>query len=132
MVVENLGLYCHLPITCSCIPFGNVYGRSCLEKWLGACGNTSAKVPYMLLCRRDSCYSSFRIISDCRQSCVHHDNSQLICACQSFFISGVLSAMLDLNRSILSTSTHQEICLMVVPVCRFLFGPFTCHNSELP
>ena len=107
--------------TCSCIPCGHVHGRSCLEKWLGACGNTSAKVPYILLCRRHSCYSSFQIILDCCQSCVHHDNSQLICACQSFFISCILSAVLYLN--ILLTSTYQEICLMVVPVCRFLFGP---------
>ncbi|KAG2555369.1 hypothetical protein PVAP13_9KG557500 [Panicum virgatum] len=40
---------CMEPSTCSgahrlcCIPCGHVYGRSCLENWLIACGNTSAK-----------------------------------------------------------------------------------------
>ncbi|KAM0892978.1 hypothetical protein ACQ4PT_025443 [Festuca glaucescens] len=28
-----------------CIPCGHVYGRSCLEKWLGRCGGTMAKCP---------------------------------------------------------------------------------------
>ncbi|KAK1677729.1 hypothetical protein QYE76_038577 [Lolium multiflorum] len=28
-----------------CIPCGHVYGRSCLEKWLGGCGGTMAKCP---------------------------------------------------------------------------------------
>jgi len=42
---------CMEPSTCSgahrlcCIPCGHVYGRSCLENWLSACGNTSAKCP---------------------------------------------------------------------------------------
>uniref|UniRef100_K4AIK7 RING-type domain-containing protein n=1 Tax=Setaria italica TaxID=4555 RepID=K4AIK7_SETIT len=42
---------CMEPWTCNdahrscCIPCGHVYGRSCLERWLHRCGESSAKCP---------------------------------------------------------------------------------------
>jgi hypothetical protein len=103
----------HLPVTCSCIPCGHVYGRSCLENWLSACGNTSAKVPDMLLHWRN-----FINISDCFRSYIHA--WQLICSCQLFFLSSALSVVKHLSASILSTSTYQGICGMVAAAYRFL------------
>ncbi|KAJ1299181.1 hypothetical protein BS78_01G512500 [Paspalum vaginatum] len=46
---SNTCCVCMEPWTCSgahricCTPCGHIYGRSCLEKWLSAHGNTSAK-----------------------------------------------------------------------------------------
>ncbi|XP_039832760.1 E3 ubiquitin-protein ligase RFWD3-like isoform X2 [Panicum virgatum] len=88
---------CMEPSTCSgahrlcCIPCGHVYGRSCLENWLSACGNTSAKVSDMLLHGQNSCSTKFH---------------------------NALSVVKHFNASILSTSTYQGICGMVAVAYR--------------
>jgi len=121
----------HLPVTCSCIPCGHVYGRSCLENWLSACGNTSAKVSDMLLHGQNSCSTKFHKYIRLFQI-LFLDTCMTTYLCMPIVLSfSALSVVKHFNASILSTSTYLGICGMVAVAYRFLSFLYCTHIEVL-
>ena len=115
----------YLSTTCSCIPCGHVYGRSCLERWLRRCGSRSAKVPCMTSDRQINFMLIRFLIKQKYDPNTHtHKSSQyfFLYACQSLQCPqcGELFKLSHITNLYASENLWDGCCqvpLLLVPHC---------------